>query len=370
MSEQFDLQEYLAYLGRHVRFAAMSCAAAMVIVLVVSLLLPKRYTATASILIDAPAGNDPRASTAVSPIYLESLKTYEQFASSDTLFQQALDHFHLRDEFPTATVSGLKRRVLTVVKPRDTRLIEIAVTLPDAVKAQALGQYIAEHTVKMNRDQSRQSDQDLIDNAQRDLEEAALRVKKAEEALNQESLRSPLDTVRAEVDNMVELRARVRKDLLAANVDVADYTAQQKDAAAPEAARLRIDLESARARGATLEKQAADLDREIATKETTIAEWHARLDRLGNELGLARGTYKTVENRVTETRASAGMRTERLRVIDPGIVPQRPSFPNTPLNVVGAGFIAAIASWVFITVAFNVRKQVRPRAARAYSVER
>ncbi len=369
MPEQFDLQEYLAYLSRQARFAGLACGAAMVIVLVVSLLLPKRYTATASILIDAPAGNDPRASTAVSPVYLESLKTYEQFAASDTLFQQALEHFHLRDQYPTATVSGLKRRVLTVVKPRDTRLIEITVTLADPVKAQALGQYIAEQTVKMNRDQSRQSDQDLVDNAQHDLEDAGARVKRAEEALNQETVRSPIETVRAEVDNLVELRARVRKDLLAANVDVADYLAQQKDAPAAEEARLRVDLESARARAATLEKQAADLEREIASKETTIAEWHAKLDRLGNELGLARGTYKSVDNRITETRASAGMRTERLRVIDPGIVPQRPSFPNTPWNVVGAGVIAAIGSWIFITVAFNVRRQVRPRV-RAYSVER
>ena len=33
---------------------------------------------------------------AVSPIYLESLKTYEHYAESDSLFQNALDRFGLR----------------------------------------------------------------------------------------------------------------------------------------------------------------------------------------------------------------------------------------------------------------------------------
>ena len=42
---------------------------------------PKRYTATATILIDPPAGGDPRIATAVSTVYLESLKTYELLAT-------------------------------------------------------------------------------------------------------------------------------------------------------------------------------------------------------------------------------------------------------------------------------------------------
>ena len=50
----------------------------------VSLLLPKRYTATASIVIEPPGGSDVRLSTAVSPVYLESLKTYERFSATAT----------------------------------------------------------------------------------------------------------------------------------------------------------------------------------------------------------------------------------------------------------------------------------------------
>jgi uncharacterized protein involved in exopolysaccharide biosynthesis len=48
--------------------------------LAVSLLLPKRYTATASVVIETPPTNDRGTATAVTQIYLESLKGDEQFA--------------------------------------------------------------------------------------------------------------------------------------------------------------------------------------------------------------------------------------------------------------------------------------------------
>ena len=78
-----DAFRYFGYLRLRWRFVAASCLTAIVVATAVSLLLPREYTATARILIESPAGADPRSAVAVSPIYLESLKTYEHFAGSD-----------------------------------------------------------------------------------------------------------------------------------------------------------------------------------------------------------------------------------------------------------------------------------------------
>jgi len=43
---------------------AICCVSAMAVAGGISVLLPARYTATASILIEPPAGNDPRGATA------------------------------------------------------------------------------------------------------------------------------------------------------------------------------------------------------------------------------------------------------------------------------------------------------------------
>src|SRR5439155_6119680 len=108
MYESFDAFEYIEYLRRRWRVIAAACGVALLVVLPVSLLLPKRYTATASIVIDPPGGSDARIATAVSAVYLESLKTYERYATSDSLFELAIQRFHL----DSGSAQSLKRRVL------------------------------------------------------------------------------------------------------------------------------------------------------------------------------------------------------------------------------------------------------------------
>ena len=145
-----DGLEFLEYVWRRRMMLAGVCLTALAIAGGVSLLLTPRYTATASVLIESPGGNDPRAATAVSPVYLESLKTYEMLASSDTLFARALDDLQLRRKYPNASIESLKRRILSFNKPANTSIIEISATLDDPRQAQALAQYIAEHTVALN----------------------------------------------------------------------------------------------------------------------------------------------------------------------------------------------------------------------------
>jgi len=360
MPEQFNVADYLVHLARRWRFWVIACAVAGLLALTFSLLQPKQYTATASILIDAPPGGDPRAATAVSPIYLESLKTYQHFVESDTLFLEALDKFHLRQDYPGVSPDSLKRRFLKVTKPRDTRILQISITLRDPVKAQALSQYIAEQTVDLNRTLSRQSDQDLVTEVQRQLDVARGNLQHAEDTLKQENARAPYEALQAEVDNLVELRARVDKDLVDARVDVADYTAQGN----------QRELQSVRARTAALEKQVADIDAEINAKEKVAAERRARLDELGATVRAARTSQQAAESRVNEVNQAAGSRSEHLRIIDAGIVPQRPSSPNIPLNVIAAIFIAAVFAWLYLTIAFALRPQARRVPARAYSAER
>src|SRR5262245_51271410 len=142
VTPHFDAVDYLLYIRRRWSVIAVACGIAAVMAFVASMLLPKRYTATASILIEAPAGTDPRSFTAISPVYLESLKTYERVASSDSLFQRALEKFKLFEPNGSLSVEGLKRRILNVNKVRDTKILEIGVTLMNPVEAQAMAQFI------------------------------------------------------------------------------------------------------------------------------------------------------------------------------------------------------------------------------------
>ena len=68
------------------------------------------------------------------------------------------------------------------------------------------------------------------------------------------------------------------------------------------------------------------------------------LEGLESDLGSARRTYAAAETRLQELRSAAGYRGERLRIIDPGIVPERPSSPDLMLNLVIALIAGAVLS--------------------------
>lgn len=276
MAESFEMSRYLDHLGRRWRVIALACGVAVGLALVTCLLIPNRYTATARVMIDPPAGSDPRVAVAISPVYLESLKTYELLASGDRLFLDALDHFKLAR---SKSIDALKRSVMKVRLARNTRVLEISATLPDARQAQALALYIANATVKLTRDVSLSGDDRLIADAQKQWDDARARVEKAEIAWARLSSQS-------------------------------------------------MDRSTARAG-------------EVATVQA--------------EREAARDALEAATKHLGEVRGFAGYRAEQLSVIDPGIVPERPSWPNIPLIVIAALVVALAASLLYVTFEFNYR---------------
>lgn len=134
--ESFDAYQYLRHLRGRLRFILSTCAAAGALVLAISLVLPKQYTSTATLIIDPPP------SMPMSRAYLDSLRSYELLASADGIFSRAMEKFDFR---------ASKRRVLRVFVPRE-RILTISATLPEPEKAHAVAQFVAEEIVRMNLD--------------------------------------------------------------------------------------------------------------------------------------------------------------------------------------------------------------------------
>ncbi|MCU1273000.1 MAG: lipopolysaccharide biosynthesis [Bryobacterales bacterium] len=274
MPESFELFRYLDHLRRRWRVIAVACGVAGGVALTGALLTTRQYTATARLMIEPPAGSDSRGALAVSPIYLESLKSYELLASGDKLFADALEHFKMPRSMP---MDQMKRSVLKITMPRNTRVLEISITLHDPVQAKALALYIAEQSVKLARDMYLGTERELEKDAQQQLTEARDRMQRAENAW----------------------------------AHLASGPATQ----APE--------------------HAAEVDMAQAQR------YAARL------------AFESAEKRLEEVRSASGYRGERLTVIDPGVVPERPSWPKIPLMVLAALVIALAGSLLYLTFEFN-----------------
>jgi uncharacterized protein involved in exopolysaccharide biosynthesis len=352
MSESFDAIRYIGYLRGRWPSIAFSAAVAVALTLGVSLAMQPQYTATARIVIEPPAGMDPRSSIAVSPIYLESLKTYEQFATGDSLFQRAAEKFRLQGR----PLESVKRRTLKVQIVRNTRIMEIAVTLPDPVKAQGLARYLAQATVELNRSSISEGDEELVRGLEQQQRELRAQLDADQAAWAHAVATEPVEALQSAMEQDNELASHVQQQLQSVELEVADIGERAKQDA-PNAAELRREDSNARVRLSEMRRQLQDLERRTAEREKLLATRQAHRDKLDAARKADQTALLAIETRLREARGESGFRGERLRVIDPGIVPERPSSPNIPLNVFAALLAGLVLPVLWLTLAMNFEAQ-------------
>ena len=332
-------------------------------------MLPRHYTATATLVIEPPGNNDPRSGTAVTAIYLESLKTYEEFAASDTLFAKACEKFHLTSGPGGPSVESLKSRVLRVNKLKDTKVLEISATLPDARQARAMVEYLAQETVALSRAVARDNDNELMTDLRKQVADAGAVLAKAraeEAAVLAAGTESLLES---EVQILTDLKARASERLMEANATLAELGAREQNLAQqPSGNRedlesVRRDLASSRARVTALTRDRSGLEQETAAKSAILAGLRVRLRRVGDLRRTAETAFDIISHRANDLAATSGLRTEQLRIVDPGIVPQRPSSPNLLLLAVAAFGTSVALSLVYLVLTFGLARH-RARAMR------
>jgi len=366
MSDPFNPFEFAAFLRSRWRLFAVTCGVAVALAAVASLILPKRYTATAMILISPPAGNDPRAATSVSPIYLESLKTYERIASNDTLFVRALDHFDLRRTYGDAPVETLKRRILKVAKPVNTQILEMSATLGDPRVAQAFAQFIAEQTREASLSMDQAGEEELTREARRTLDRAQTRFANAEHARSVFAEAEPVRTLEEKLLNASELRSRIEDDLTGARTELAD-AAQKAASASGDEAWEKKQLGAAEAKVKSLEAQERAVTMQLEAQGTVLEKRKSEGEALESELIAARSEIESAKAKVNDIASSSAFHGERLQIIDPGIVPQQPSSPNLWLNLAAALLISITMTLVIAAVQFGKRNLLGARPEREYS---
>ena len=331
----------IARIAAHWKVVAGACVVALLVSLVATLLLPKRYTAVTTIYIESPAGSDPRAATTVSPIYLDSLRTYELVASSDSLFLNAAERFHLRNG--DAPIDQLKRSILKVEVPRNTRILEIHATLRDAKLAHELALYLAQESVKTTENTNRQVDREFASDAERQYAEARTRMDAAQKAWDESPDQVSQENLQSEVLADEQLRDALKKELT--EIEVSDPGASGPNAALIRSYRARL----------------TELAAQITAKRKNLAQVSSHLETLQSDMGAARRMFAGAEGRLQELRSAAGNRGERLRIIDPGIVPERPSSPDLLLNLVVALIAAAILSIGGLLLTATAAQRESPR---------
>ena len=351
MADSTDAFRYVGYIRLRWRAIAASCAVAVTLALAATLLMPRQYTATARIVIDPPAGADIRAAMAVSPIYLESLRTYERFATAGGLFQKAVDRFGLRQILGNRPIESLEKSVLRVEIVRNTRILEIAATLPDPQRAQAVARFLADETVEMNRAIAMQGALDLVEAVAQEERRARARLQETDAAWSRMLADEPVDALQSDLAVAVGLRSQIEQQIASAELE----RAESADRARHIQASMTPSTTDARLR--ELRRQLSALDRQEAEQQKLLAQRLADRDKLGSERQADAAALTAMEQRLGEARGESGYRGERLRIIDPAIVPQRPSSPNLPLNLAVALLLGLLLPVTYFTLEMSYQEQ-------------
>ena len=339
MSEPFDAFRYVRYMRSRALWIGGSCGIAVVLALGISLVLPREYTAVARLVIDPPAGTDLRNAMAVSPIYLESLKTYEQFAAGDSLFQKSVERFGLQRD-GGRSIESLKKHILKVEIIRNTRIMEVSATLPDARKAQALAQFLAEATTELNRSLIAQSNQELQQSIERQAAEIRAHLDQLDAAWAHLLTAEPVQELASAQENAAMLRSDLEEQIVNADLQAAEAA-----------------VSTPHSRAAELRRQVEILDRQTAQTEKLLAERTAHRDKLDVDRKAAETALTAIEGRLREARSDAEYRGERIKIVDPGIVPERPSSPNIPLNLVAALLLGTVLPILYFTLEMAWQEQ-------------
>ncbi len=357
MAAPIDAFRYVNYMRSRWRLIVASCGIAIVLATLFSLVQTRQYTAVARIVIEPPAGSDLRAAMAISPIYLESLRTYEEFAASDSQFQKAMTQLDLRSALGTRSIESLKKSVLKVALVRNTRILEISATLPDPRKAQALAKFLAESTVDLNRTIVTESDRELSHGLEQQEVDARGRLNQIDAEWAKLLSSEPVEDLKAAMENEADLRSKLQQEALSFEVSVADAGQREQEAGGQQKAQLQSDSANAKARIAELHKQIDALDRRAADREKLLATRMAHRDTLEAERKALQNGLANIENRLRESQGESGLRGERLKVIDPGIVPERPSSPNLPLNLAVALLLGLVLPILYLALQLNFLEQ-------------
>jgi len=370
LPEERTFRERTLYIVGKWRFLAASVAAAGILAFTVSEFLPRRYTATCTVIIDPPAASDPHAASVLNPAYLDSLSAFEHYFTSDTLFQQAARRFHL--DPGAAGISALRKQVLKVAVEHQSRVLQLSVKLASPKDALAMVQYITQQGIQASSDASLAGDRDALSSVTQELASARQRLDRARLEWERIAHDDTPETLRAEVGAAIGLLSETRRLHEQADAEAAEWRVRARDGATEDRQSSTVLANAGAARGAEYAARERELNDEIATKRKLVAESTAQHSLASSDLDSAQRQYDAALGRAREFGSLTGMRGERMHVVDPGVEPRQPSSPKVLLNTVAGALLAACIAigWLNFMAGMPARRPTVVRTPAALHEER
>lgn len=391
MPTPFEPVNYLRALQARWRRVAATVAVAAAVALGISLLLPRKYDATVTLVIQ-PAGAGGPYPAVMSPVYLEYLRGYEQFVQSDGLLARLIAELRLDADPYRYTAAGLRASVLKVTLVKNTKILKVRARFGDPHRAQEIALGLARLAAQSNSEINSAEAERTVRQIGKELEEARTRVASTQAELEKFRRESWREEFSRQVAQQVERKVEYQGQLAELTITLADKEARlaglraevarlpekirverngrpsevvnaARQALLQEAETIAAETAGLRARQKALRAELAGMALPLQRDQAALASLELRRQELERNYDLAQTALTSLSNRANDSRANVAARHEELQIADRGIVPSRPSSPHVLLNVLVAAFLALIASLLYETWAWNLLQEQRDLAA-------
>lgn len=377
--QEVTLYDYWRVIAKRKWHIAVFCTVMAAAALIASILLPKIYESTATLLpqLESNTGlglgallSSSAAGTAAQTLGIALPGTpatptdvFTSLLKSRIMADDVIRRFQLMERFEKQTMQE-SRKVLedaTRIVVTKEKVIKITVEDKDAQLASDIANFYVSNLDRLNQTLSVSKARENRKFIEQRVSETKLALVKLEEALKDFQTQNRTVAIEAQSKAMIEATAMIQAQIMSQEVQLqvmGTYLASDH----PEIARMKSSLGELRKQLQIMESGKSRKDhlpgdnlRPAITSVPTLALEYGRLTR---DLKVHETLYALLISQYEQAKLAEARDTPTVQVLDPAIPAERKSRPKVLLNVLIAGVLSLLIGifWAFLREAMNRRK--------------
>lgn len=377
--EEVTLLDYWQVVSKRKRPIAGFCSAIALIALVVSLLLPKIYESTATLLPQLESNNglglgalltSGAASSAAQTLGISlpgapatPTDIFSAMLKSRIMADEVIRRFNLREHYEKKTMhdARLVLEAATRIVVTKEKVIKVTVEDKDPQLASEIANFYVSNLDRLNQTLSVSKARENRKFIEQRVTETKQDLVKLEEALKEFQTQNRTVAIEAQSKAMIEATAMIQAQIMAQEVQLqvmGTYLASDH----PEVARLKSSLSELRKQLQIMESGKSGKDRQAGDRLrppiTSVPALALEYGRLTRDLKVHETLYALLISQYEQAKLAEARDTPTVQVLDPAIPAERKSRPKIALNVLIAGILSLLIGifWAFLREALDRRK--------------
>lgn len=382
--EEPTLLDYWQVISKRKWRLAAFCSTMALTALVVSLLLPKIYESTATLLPQLESNNglglgtlltSGAASSAAQTLGISlpgapatPTDIFTAMLKSRIMADEIIRQFNLMEHYDKKTMQEARvaLEAATRIVVTKEKVIKVTVEDKDAQLASAMANFYVSHLDRLNQTLSVSKARENRKFIEHRVAETKQDLVKLEEALKEFQTQNRTVAIEAQSKAMIEATATIQAQIMAQEVQLqvmGTYLASDH----PEIGRIKSSLSELRKQLQIMESGKSGKERlpgdRLRPAITSVPALALAYGRLSRDLKVHETLYALLLSQYEQAKLAEARDTPTVQVLDPAIPAERKSRPKIALNVLIAGILSLLLGifWAFVREALDRRKVQPPR---------